>query len=214
MSNKMNLPLRTWFAIALMISLPVSVLAECRMGVFSGRVCTSETTNNTSQKYYSDKTNNKKFRHTHQRYQVRPVPNFPGFMNTEGRNTFVFDPKQFAWAAYGADGNLVKMGPASGGQSFCPDIGQPCQTPAGDYSVYRKGTSSCKSTKFPINRGGAPMPYCMYFNEGYAIHGSSYVPAYNASHGCIRVLPIDAEWLSKHFVKYGTRVIVLPYQQH
>lgn len=35
-----------------------------------------------------------------------------------------------------------------------------------------------------------------YFYGGYAIHGSSSVPAYPASHGCIRVPNWEADWLS------------------
>ena len=35
-----------------------------------------------------------------------------------------------------------------------------------------------------------------YFKGGFAIHGSSSVPAYPASHGCVRVTNWDADWLS------------------
>jgi peptidoglycan hydrolase-like protein with peptidoglycan-binding domain len=35
-----------------------------------------------------------------------------------------------------------------------------------------------------------------YFYGGYAIHGSSSVPAYPASHGCVRVPNWEADWLS------------------
>ncbi|MGI9016469.1 MAG: L,D-transpeptidase family protein, partial [Euzebya sp.] len=35
----------------------------------------------------------------------------------------------------------------------------------------------------------------MYFHGGWAIHGSNSVPAYPASHGCIRVTRADAKWL-------------------
>jgi peptidoglycan hydrolase-like protein with peptidoglycan-binding domain len=37
-----------------------------------------------------------------------------------------------------------------------------------------------------------------YFYGGYAIHGSSSVPAYPASHGCVRVPNWEADWLSTH----------------
>ena len=36
-----------------------------------------------------------------------------------------------------------------------------------------------------------------YFYHGYAIHGSPSVPAYPASHGCVRVTYQDADWLSE-----------------
>ncbi len=35
----------------------------------------------------------------------------------------------------------------------------------------------------------------MYFHGGWAIHGSNSVPAYPASHGCVRVTRADAKWL-------------------
>lgn len=35
----------------------------------------------------------------------------------------------------------------------------------------------------------------MYFYRGWAIHGSNSVPAYPASHGCVRVTRADAVWL-------------------
>ena len=55
------------------------------------------------------------------------------------------------------------------------------------FSVKRKGLPSCVSSKFPLGKGGAPMPYCMFFRGGYAIHGSpriidkkfEYVNRYN-----------------------------------
>jgi lipoprotein-anchoring transpeptidase ErfK/SrfK len=34
-----------------------------------------------------------------------------------------------------------------------------------------------------------------YFYRGWAIHGSNSVPAYPASHGCVRVTRTDAKWL-------------------
>jgi lipoprotein-anchoring transpeptidase ErfK/SrfK len=37
-----------------------------------------------------------------------------------------------------------------------------------------------------------------YFYGGYAIHGSSSVPPYPASHGCVRVTTWDADFLSHH----------------
>ena len=37
-----------------------------------------------------------------------------------------------------------------------------------------------------------------YFKGGFAIHGSGSVPAWPASHGCVRVTNWDANWLSEH----------------
>jgi hypothetical protein len=48
----------------------------------------------------------------------------------------------------------------------------------------------------------------MYFNGGIAIHGSPSIPAYPASHGCIRI-PMYAAPTFYDQVGAGTRVIVL-----
>lgn len=37
-----------------------------------------------------------------------------------------------------------------------------------------------------------------YFHGGFALHGSPSVPAWPASHGCVRVEYWDADWLSDH----------------
>jgi len=135
---------------------------------------------------------------------------FPAKRSATGRNVFIFDPRRVRWAAYDKNGNLVKTGAASGGKNYCRDLHRRCHTPAGVYSVYAKQGASCKSSKFPIGKGGAPMPYCMFFRGGYAIHGSYHVPNYNASHGCIRVHPSAVKWLYK-FLHYGSTVIVRSY---
>lgn len=113
-----------------------------------------------------------------------------------------------AWGAYDADGKLVKWGAASGGKDWCPDIQAKCTTVTGSFKVERKGSAKCKSNTFPLPDGGAPMPYCMFFHRGYAIHGSNDVPGYNASHGCVRVWVDDAKWLSQEFLDIGTTVVV------
>jgi len=45
--------------------------------------------------------------------------------------------------------------------------------------------------------GGLYEPY--YFDGGYAIHGSLSVPAYPASHGCVRVRISDMDYLKTRF---------------
>lgn len=127
------------------------------------------------------------------------------------RNAFVFNPRKLRWYAYDSKGRLIKSGHASGGRGYCPDLKRSCRTPVGHFRVQRKGGPGCKSAKFPLGRGGSPMPYCSFFSRYYAVHGSYHVPNYNASHGCIRVHPSAARWLSKNFLFYGTKVIVLPY---
>lgn len=136
---------------------------------------------------------------------------FPSRRAATGRKVFIFDPKSTAWAAYDASGERVKTGRASGGSNYCPDIGRKCRTVRGQFAVQVKKGPGCVSKKFPLGRGGAPMPHCMFFHKGYAIHGSYHVPNYNASHGCIRVLPSAAKWLSNEFMGIGTTVIVNSY---
>ena len=137
---------------------------------------------------------------------------FPLTRPATGNKVFIFSPKVTAWAAYDADGMRVETGRASGGKNFCTDIGRACRTVTGTYHVYSKKGEDCTSSIYPIaTNGGARMPYCMHFNGGYSIHAAYELPNYNASHGCIRVLPDAARWLNQNFIELGTTVIVEPY---
>jgi L,D-transpeptidase catalytic domain len=137
---------------------------------------------------------------------------FPSNRPATGNKVFIFDPKATAWAAYDANGNRIKTGSASGGQDYCPDIQRSCHTITGMFKVYSKKGEDCRSSLYPIEtNGGAKMPYCMHFSGGYSIHAAFDVPDYNASHGCIRVLPSAARWLNEDFMDIGTTVVVKPY---
>lgn len=133
-----------------------------------------------------------------------------------GQKVLIFDPSTNAWGAYNPDGTLERWGPASGGRGYCADIHGRCNTPRGEFSIYSKQGEGCISTKFPVGKGGAPMPYCMFFKGGFAFHGSPEVPGYNASHGCVRVFYEDARWLNLDFIDLpnasngyrGTKVII------
>lgn len=131
--------------------------------------------------------------------------------NSSAGNTFVFNPNTLTWKAINESGHVVRTGRGSGGRGYCRDTGRSCKTPSGVFSVISKGGPGCRSSRYPVGRGGSPMPWCMFFSRYYAIHGSYEVPNYNASHGCIRVIPSDASWLSHNFIKVGTKVIVKPY---
>lgn len=126
-------------------------------------------------------------------------------------NAFVFSPRRLRWTAYDGRGRAIKSGRASGGKGYCADVRRSCRTPVGHFRVRSKGGPGCKSSKYPLGKGGAPMPYCTFFRGNYAIHGTNDLPNYNASHGCIRVSPASARWLSRNFLRHGTRVIVLSY---
>lgn len=124
----------------------------------------------------------------------------------------IVDPNVHAWGAYSADGNLIRAGRATAGANWCPDIGRGCKTKSGVFHVYSLGSSDCISSKYPISEGGgAPMPYCMYFNGSQGLHGSNEVVEGNISHGCVRLRVSDAAWLRYNFVGIGTKVIVKPY---
>ncbi len=137
---------------------------------------------------------------------------FPVTRPATGKKVFVFDPKATAWAAYDAQGHRVETGSASGGKDYCEDVGRGCHTVTGTFKVYSKKGPECTSNEFPVEtHGGAKMPYCMHFHGGYSIHAAYEVPNYNASHGCIRVLPGAAKWLNENFIDVGTTVEVKPY---
>ena len=130
-----------------------------------------------------------------------------------GEKTVIIDPRSHAWGAYDKSGSLVKSGIATAGSGWCPDLGRPCRTSTGSFRISSLGAPDCKSRIFPKPKGGAPMPYCMFFNGGQAMHGSSdgEVVEGNISHGCVRMHVADAEWLRYNFANVGTKVIVKSY---
>jgi hypothetical protein len=147
---------------------------------------------------------------------------FPRQIEAPGEKVVMVDPANNAWAAYAKDGTQLRWGPMSGGAEYCRDTHRACETHEGTYRVYSLGSSDCISHKFPLPKGGAPMPYCMYFNNGQALHGEpNGLPGYNASHGCVRLYVNDAEWLRYDFVEgpnegnnfRGTKVMIGAYAE-
>ena len=137
---------------------------------------------------------------------------FPMQTVATGNKHFIFDPRASAWAAYDNEGHRVMTGSASGGKDFCEDVKKSCRTVTGTFHVYNKRGLECKSGEYPVETvGGAKMPYCMYFYRGFTIHAAYEVPTFNSSHGCVRVLPSAAKWLNEEFIKIGTQVTVLSY---
>ena len=134
--------------------------------------------------------------------------------NTEGKRLIVVSLAHHAFGAYNKDGTLVHWGPVSGGKDYCKDVGGPCKTITGNFRINRKDSEECRSGQFPVDtKGGAPMPYCMHFYRGIAIHGST-LPGYHASHGCVRLFFDDAKWLNENFAKVGTKVMVTDDPRH
>jgi hypothetical protein len=136
---------------------------------------------------------------------------FPETIEPSTRTTIIVDIDEQAFAAYDRAGYLIHWGPVSTARGWCPDIERSCNTPRGTFYFYSKGGPGCYSTIYPVPYGGAPMPYCMYFHNGFALHGSDEMPGYNASHGCVRLFYEDAQWLNQNFVelgRVGTKVII------
>ena len=75
-------------------------------------------------------------------------------------------------------------------------------TPSGTYNVFRK---ELNSWSVPFSSW---LPYASYFNNGIAFHEYADVPAYPASHGCVRVPAPEAKFVYD-FAAVGTSVVVI-----
>ena len=126
---------------------------------------------------------------------------FPQSIKKTNKKTILVSISKQAYAAYDRQGNLIRWGSANTGALNGED-----NTPIGEFSVYRKKGASCKSSKYPLPKGGSPMPYCIFFHKGYAIH-EYQMPGFPVSLGCVRVDNEDAKWLYK-FTPIDTTVIV------
>jgi len=89
-------------------------------------------------------------------------------------------------------GKVHRVYHTSSGTSVTPTV-------LGRYRVYRKSPGT--------NAKG--MVHSSYFIRGYAIHGYASVPAFPASHGCLRV-PIPNAWYIYNWVRMGDVVRVYP----
>lgn len=150
------------------------------------------------------------------KYQSSPMPSS---ISPPGEKVIIVNPNIHKWGAYSANGQLVRSGMATAGNTYCPDIRRGCKTKSGTFRINSLGSRGCKSSRYPRPHGGAPMPYCMFFNGNQGLHGSYNVVAANVSHGCVRLKVDDAYWLRFNFVDgpnagngyRGTKVVVKPY---
>jgi hypothetical protein len=71
-------------------------------------------------------------------------------------------------------------------------------TPVGHFRVYRLGPG--------YNAKG--MYFSLFFLRGFAIHGYSSVPAYQASHGCVRTPIWQARGFYERWARIGTEIYV------
>ncbi len=87
---------------------------------------------------------------------------------------------------------LVRVYPTSSGSPATPTV-------LGSYRFYSKTPGT----------NGKGMVYSNYFIRGYAIHGYASVPAYNASHGCLRI-PVPNAISVYNWINLGDRIFVEP----
>ena len=140
----------------------------------------------------------------------------PAQMDTSGKKLVYVNPNVHAWGAYGEDGQLVRAGIATAGGRVCPPDADEadCRTNSGTFHITAEKGEDCASKQFPKPHGGGLMPYCMFFSNGQALHGSpdNIVVDNNISHGCVRMRIPDAEWMESNFAHVGTKVVVEPYE--
>lgn len=165
---------------------------------------------------YPDEDEPSRYHSSKARFSANYEKRLPSAINTNGKKVVLVDPKVHAWGAYNEDGNLIRAGIATSGGIDCPpdDPDEPtCRTTAGTFKISSLGDGECFSKVYPRPEGGGLMPYCMYFHQGQALHGSPdpAVVEANVSHGCVRMRIPDAEWMRYNFAQVGTIVKVLPY---
>ncbi len=120
-----------------------------------------------------------------------PSAGLPGALLSGGGATRVeVDIKRQVLFLYtGGTLNRIVSVSTGSGQRYCVD-GQ-CDTavtPGGSFRITRRITGWRTSR---LGRLWNPL----YFNGGIAIHGAASVPAFPASHGCVRVPMATASWL-------------------
>lgn len=143
----------------------------------------------------------------------------PNRIPAPGEKVIIVNPNIHQFGAYSPNGVLQRSGTVTAGNSWCRDIHRSCRTRAGTFRIFSLGGPGCVSRKYPLPRGGAKMPYCMFFNGGQGLHGSYEVVRANVSHGCVRLHVNDAAWLRYNFVDgphggngyRGTKVVIRPY---
>jgi peptidoglycan hydrolase-like protein with peptidoglycan-binding domain len=102
-----------------------------------------------------------------------------------------------------ADGNVSILNVSSGNnQTYVHPAGYTARavTPTGTFAIERKVDAEERA---PLGTLYRPM----YFTGGFAVHGSTSVPGYPASHGCVRVSYADEDWLFPR-LPLGTPVLV------
>jgi peptidoglycan hydrolase-like protein with peptidoglycan-binding domain len=85
--------------------------------------------------------------------------------------------------------HVLNISSGSGKTYKKPDGGESvAYTPIGDFAVDRRVDGLREAALGSLYRP-------LYFDRGWAIHGSSSVPGYPASHGCVRTSNVDQDFL-------------------
>ncbi len=116
---------------------------------------------------------------------VWDISPFPAYIKAPGEKTIIISQRKLAWGAYNSKGELQWWGPVSTGKNYCADVNRRCRTVSGHFRMYHKRGPGCVSSKYPVGKGGAKMPYCMFFRGNYAIHGSPNVHHYRLLYGLL-----------------------------
>src|SRR3990167_2280936 len=75
---------------------------------------------------------------------------FPSQMDTHHQKFLLVDLSLFAFGAYDENGNLVRWGPASGGEQYCSDSHRSCASAEGTFKIYKVGGADCTSNEYPL----------------------------------------------------------------
>ncbi|WNB86728.1 L,D-transpeptidase family protein [Cellulomonas sp. ATA003] len=129
----------------------------------------------------------------------------PSARTTSGRAIEIDLDRQLVLAV--DDGVVTRVVNASSGNGErYVALGRPqrAYTPTGDYTVVRQINGMHEST---LELGSMYRP--KYFRGGWAVHGSTSIPPWPASHGCVRVSNAAMDWIWDTWgAPLGTPVVV------
>lgn len=138
----------------------------------------------------------------------------------DGHTTYLLVRQKCQVMIYVEDGKYQRIMPVSTGMSASQSgDGKNYRTPTGAYELGHTQRGWSCSTKYPescsnhtAGEFAYKSPYGNMYNkrhvaDGIYVHGSTNVPAYPASHGCIRVTITDSDWMWHHVGNHGTPYI-------
>lgn len=103
----------------------------------------------------------------------------------------------------GALSMTLNTSTGSGARYYSDGQWKTAYTPTGTYSIYSRYTSGWQTG--PLGSMWRPA----YWYRGWALHGSTSIPPYPASHGCIRISTSAMNTLySRGLVPVGRRIII------